>query len=423
MSELKQIHAQSIKLGLASDPFFAAGLIAFCALETSGSLSYAHHLFSQIPNPTPFACNSIIRAHTNRGSHRNAVLFYHRMIDAGLAPDRFTFPSLFKSCGDLFEGRQLHCHASKAGLASDSYVQNTMIDMYSRHGCLTSAWLVFDKMEDRNVVTWATMIDTCTNHGRPAEALELFDQMGLERVEPNEVVLVNALTACASTRDLDAGTRIYEYIIKNQIEFTIVLKTALINLYCKCDRVALAREIFEHSPDRNLVCWNAMINGHVEDSDYKEALALFQEMQARGVKPDNVTLSSLLTSCSHLGALELGRWFHRYIELESVHVDVVLGTALVDMYAKAKERGYAPDKASVLRDMEEEEKESALCRHSEKLAVAFGLLSTGPGTLVRVMKNLRICGDCHSMMKLVSEAYGREIVVRDRNRFHRFKDE
>ncbi|KAK1259682.1 Pentatricopeptide repeat-containing protein [Acorus gramineus] len=93
-----------------------------------------------------------------------------------------------------------------------------------------------------------------------------------------------------------------------------------------------------------------------------------------------------------------------------------------DMVRRAKERGYAPDNASVLRDMEEEEKESALCLHSEKLAVAFGLLSTGPGTLVRVMKNLRICGDCHSMMKLVSEAYGREIVVRDRNRFHRFKD-
>ncbi|KAK1306699.1 Pentatricopeptide repeat-containing protein [Acorus calamus] len=243
--------------------------------------------------------------------------------------------------------------------------------------------------------------------------------MGLERIEPNEVVLVNALTACASTRDLDAGTRIYKYIIKNQIEFTIVLKTALIKMYCKCNRVALAREIFERSPDRNLVCWNTMINGHVEDSDYKEALALFREMQAQGVKPDNVTLSSLLTSCSHLSALELGRWFHHYIERESIHVDVALGTALVDM---AKERGYTPDKVSVLRDMEEEEKESALCRHSEKLAVAFGLLSTGPGTLVRVMKNLRICGDCHSMMKLVSEAYGQEIVVLDRNRFHRFKD-
>ncbi|KAF8406992.1 hypothetical protein HHK36_006113 [Tetracentron sinense] len=650
MSELKQIHAQMIKTGLFIDVFSASKIVAFCALESSGSLHYARLVFTQIPNPTPFICNSIIRGYTNKNSPREAILFYREMIEEGLTPDRFTFPSLFKSCGDLNEGKQLHCHSTKFGVASDSYIQNTLMNMYSNCGSLVSAGRVFDKMLERSVVSWATMIGAYAQWDRPVEALELFRGMEFENMKPNDVTLVNVLTACAKARDLKMAKWVHEFIAENGIEFNVVLTTALMDCYCKCGCFSLARELFDRMPEKNLFCWNIMINGHVEDSDYEEALLLFRKMQLKGLRADKVTMVSLLLACTHLGALELGKWLHKLIEKENIEVDVVLGTALVDMYAKcgniesaskvfrempqrdvmtwtalivgfamcgegekalkifyemqrsgvkpdaitfvgvlaacshaglvdegyshfdsmsnlygiqpsiehygcmvdmlgraghiakaeelisempmppdyfvlggllgacrihgnleAAERaarqlleldpenggtyvllsniysslkkwdeakrirevmversitkppgcslievdgvvhefvkgdmshqrsseiyemledmvrrlkavGYVPNKSEVLFDMDEEEKENALSRHSEKLAIAFGLISTRPGIPIRVVKNLRVCSDCHSATKFISKVYNREIIVRDRNRFHHFKD-
>ncbi|KAL5975240.1 hypothetical protein ACLOJK_031919 [Asimina triloba] len=650
MAQLQQIHAQMLRTGLFSDAFAASQVIAFCALKPSGSLSYARLAFAQIANPTSFAFNSIIRGYTNSNSPREAVLFYREIIQGGLIPDNFTFPSLFKSCGDSGEGEQLHCHVFKFGFASDSYVQNTLMNMYANHGCLSEARVVFDKMTVKNVVSFATMIAAYAKWDLPREAFGLFHQMEFENVVPNEAALVNVLVACARARDLRMAKWVHEYIDENQIEFSTILTAALMDVYCKCGSVSLARKLFDDLPDKNLFCWNIMINGHVEDSDYKEALVLFQEMQRRGFVPDEVTMASLLLACSHLGAFELGKWLHAYISKEKIEVDVVLGTALVDMYARCgsiesasqifnstpqrdvmtwtamirglamsgngekalelfnemqrsglkpdaitfisvltacshaglvdegfsyfnsmsslyniqptiehygcmvdllgragyveraeefmrnmpiapdkfvlggllgacrihgnldiaerasqqlleldptnggayvlmsniygflgkwdevnrtrelmaarnvqkppgcslievdgiihefgmgdkshpqsheiylmledmiqrlKVAGYIPNKSEVLLDMDEEEKENALCCHSEKLAVAFGLISTHPGTLIRVVKNLRVCDDCHTATKVITKVYNREIVVRDRNRFHHFKD-
>ncbi|PON56952.1 Pentatricopeptide repeat [Parasponia andersonii] len=112
------------------DAFTAAKIIAFCALdEDNGSLPYARLVFAQIPNPTTYTCNSIIRGYTNRDWPLEAILFYREIISDGFEPDRFTFPSLFKSSGDLREGKQRHCQSTKLGLASDSYIQNTLLEL------------------------------------------------------------------------------------------------------------------------------------------------------------------------------------------------------------------------------------------------------------------------------------------------------
>ncbi|WOL09011.1 pentatricopeptide repeat-containing protein [Canna indica] len=651
MAELKQVHARMIRLGLAFDPLPASHLVSsVCTAEDLGSLGYARLIFQQIPNPTTFTFNSIIRSYTNKHLPFEALLFYAELIQRGLVPDRFTLPSLFKCCRFLNEGKQLHSQAVKFGFSSDTYVQNTLMNMYSACGCLSSACQVFDRMGEKTIVSWATMIAAYTKSDCLAEALDLYRKMEMRNVVPNEITLVNVLTACARARDLETGKRVHKYIEENRFAFDLVLWAALLDVYCKCGCVSLARQLFDEMPEKNLFCWNIMIKGHVEDSDYKEALRLFREMQFRGIKADKVTMASLIQACSQLGALELGKWFHVYIAREKVEVDVVLGTALVDMYArcgciesafkvfeemrcrdvmtwtaligglamcghaeralqtfhrmqtsgvkpdavtfvgvltacshaglvnegclhfnsmasvyniqpsvehygcmvdllgrageiqraeelirtmpmapdrfvlggllgacrihgnlevaertaqklmeldekhggtyvllsniygslqkweevdriralmsarnvkkppgcsliemdgevhefvmgdeshpqsaeiyamvedmisKLKGEGYVPNKSEVLFDMDEEEKENALCRHSEKLAIAFGLIGTSPGTPIRIMKNLRVCSDCHAAMKLISKVYEREIVVRDRCRFHHFRD-
>lgn len=331
MAELKQIHAQMIRAGLAFDPLAAGRLVSVCALQGFGSLLYARLILSMVPNPTSFACNSIVRGYTNSNLPQEALLFYLEMIDSGLFPDNYTFPSLFKCCRDLDHGEQLHCHVVKLGFGSDSYVQNTLINMYSDCGSLSSAIRAFDRMVGRNAVSWATMIGAYTKWNQPVEALELYRRMDLE---PNRVTLLNVLSACSRAKDLESGRCVHEHISAKNLKVDLVLATALLDMYCKCGCLPLARQLFDDMTDRNQYSWNVIINGHVEHSGYEEALLLFREMQLSGIPADEVTLASLLLACSHLGALELGKWLHAYIRREKVQIDVVLGTALVDMYAK-----------------------------------------------------------------------------------------
>ncbi|KAL3566548.1 hypothetical protein D5086_031963 [Populus alba] len=272
MSQLKQIHAQMLRTGLFFDPFTASKIVAFCSLQDSGSLQYARLVFSQIPNPTSYTCNSIIRGCTDKNLHQEALLFYQEMMVQGLIPDRYTFPSLFKSCRNSSEGKQIHCHSTKLGFASDTYAQNTLMNI---------------------------------------------------------------------ARDLAMVKRIHEYIDEHGFGRHVVLNTVLMDAYCKCGCVQLARDLFDNAQEKNLFSWNIMINGHVEDSDYEEALLLFREMQTKGIKGDKVTMASLLLACTHLVALELGKWLHAYIMKQRIDVDVALGTALVDMYAKCGSIGTA----------------------------------------------------------------------------------
>lgn len=213
-------------------------------------------------------------------------------------------------------------------------MQNTLTNMYSNCGCLVAARKMFEKMAERTVVSWATMIGAYAHWNQPTEALELFDRMMSEKEKPNEVALVNVLSACAKASILEMAKRAHDCVDESGFGYHVKLNTALMDVYCKCGCVSVARDLFDKMPEKNLFCWNVVINRHVEDSDNKEAFLLFREMQLKGEKGDKVALVSLLLACSHLGALKLGKWLHAYIKKGTIEPDVTLGTALVDMYAK-----------------------------------------------------------------------------------------
>ncbi|KAM0974560.1 hypothetical protein EV1_017507 [Malus domestica] len=175
--------------------------------------------------------------------------------------------------------------------------------MNANCGCFVSAQKVFDKMTEKSVDSWATMIDAYAKWDRPVEALKLFGRMERENVDLNEYGFGNHLK----------------------------LNTALLDVDCKCGCVLLARDLFDKMLEKNLFSWNIMINGHVEDSNYYEAFVLFHKMQLKGEKEDEVTMVSLLLACSHFGALELGKWLHAYMEKENIKVDVAFGTTFVDI--------------------------------------------------------------------------------------------
>ncbi|KAF9607496.1 hypothetical protein IFM89_036446 [Coptis chinensis] len=183
------------------------------------------------------------------------------------------------------------------------------------------------------------------------------------------------------------------------------------------------------------------------------ALQCFQEMKSTGIEPDEVVFLAALTACSHARLLDQGLQLFDSIRHEySIEPAVKHYTCMVDLYGRAgqleeafkfiesmpintdfvvwgalfreapRAKGYMPNTEWVLHNIEEEEKEDALGSHSEKLALAFGLISIPAEMAIRIVKNLRVCGDCHSLMKYVSMISRREIILRDIKRFHQFKN-
>ncbi|XP_020693641.1 pentatricopeptide repeat-containing protein At2g29760, chloroplastic [Dendrobium catenatum] len=642
-THLKQAHARLVKL----DPFpfdgrAAAHLFSVYFRSPYLDLSYAYNILAALHCPAPFHWNSLIHSISASKSPAQALSLFRSMLHRGLKPNNHTFPCLLKSCPSLLHLAMIHAHVVQAGLDADPYIQSALIHMYSakdliaarrvfnacskaqtfcwnamidgfiKNGELDLARAVFDRMESRDVISWNTMINgyailgyldqakqlfaempqrnvvswncllagyakcgevdgarrtfeempsrdviswnamlSCySQNGHSVEALVLFNQMQCAGLKPTEATLVSLLSACSHIGALAQGERIHAFIKNNGVELDTILSTALVDMYAKCGRIAEASKIFHSIKHKDVLAWNSIISGLAIHGLVEEALSLFDEMVKSFARPDDITFVAVLSACSHAGMVEEGRrlltsmkgcygvdpkvehygciidmlaraglleeameltrvmpmqpnaqaWgallggcrIHhnsdvaeevgkqlldlqpkhsgRYILLSNIYATANRweeaktlrnmmadqrvaknpGMSIIelegimnqfmagdrshpqteDIYKKLSEISerlraeteYLPDTKQVLVDIEEEEKEQILSVHSEKLAIAFGLLHTSPGDAIRVVKNLRVCIDCHTVSKLISRLYSREIVMRDRSRFHLFRE-
>ncbi|KAJ4961662.1 hypothetical protein NE237_021572 [Protea cynaroides] len=545
---LKQIHAQIIKTASHHTDSLLAKLVN--SLLDSSQMNYARQVFEEMSEPSTFVFNTMARANALGGSRKYAIELYIQMRFRGLEPDHFTFPILLRACAELNQGKGVHSLILKdQSFSSDIYSQTALIDFYSRHGNLECARLVFDKMPERNVVSWTAMITGYMKQKRYNEGLALFHQMQIAGVEINELTLVNVLSACAKLGAFEMGKWVHGYIDRNRIFLNPTLAAALIDMYVKCGYINEASQVFEKVPERSVSSWNSIIGGLAMHGHGEEALDKFKDMLASGTRPDEITFIGVLSACNHSLLVDKGRecfnsikgvygqepnikhygclvdllgrsgnldeaykvikempiepngvlWgsllnackrnanvylaeiaMEQLVELEpfndgnyvlmsniyaaklrwdnvakvrnimkdrgilktpgcsSIEMDNTIHqfmagdcrhphskeiySMLDDVAERLKAVDFVPRTSQVLLDANEEEKRRGLCHHSEKLAIAFGLLRSSPGTPIRVMKNLRACSDCHLATKLISKIYSREIIVRDRTRFHHFKD-
>ncbi|MBA0744762.1 hypothetical protein Gogos_007373 [Gossypium gossypioides] len=368
MNHLKQIQAQTFLLGLHQDSHTLNKLIAFCTDPTLGNFRYAEKIFNLVQYPSLFIYNVMIKTFVKKGSHKNAILVFGKLREQGLWPDNFTYPFVFKAIGSLgavFQGQKIHGLVAKSGLEFDAYVVNSLMDMYVQVGRIQCSKKLFDEMPQRDVVAWNVLISGLVKCGKFEDAVNLFGLMRKEGlVKPNEATIVSTLSACTALGRLDLGKEIDHYA-REELELTTIMGNALLDMYCKCGcldiarklfddmpsknvncwtsmvsgyvnvgQLAEARRLFERSPVRDVVLWTAMINGYVQFNCFDEAVGLFQEMQVQRVKPDKFVLVSLLTGCAKLGALEQGKWIHGYLNGNRIVLDTVVGTALIEMYAK-----------------------------------------------------------------------------------------
>jgi pentatricopeptide repeat protein len=504
------------------------------------------------------------------------------MMKADVAPTPVTYITVLSACGkgnDILLGMQVHKCIVESGMLPDLKVENALVDMYAECGKMEAAWELFegmqakdmvswtsvisgfvrlgqvdrakglfDRMPEKDTVCWTAMIDGYVQAGRFREALEIFREMQFSKVMADEFTMVSVFTAIAQLGALESGEWARVYMRRHGIKMDIFVGNALIDMYAKCGSIERALDMFKEMHTKDKFSWTAIILGLAVNGHGEEAIDMFYKMLRAFEAPDEVTFVGVLTACTHAGLVEKGRDFFvsmigtygiapnvmhygcivdllgragkvkealetivkmpmkpnsaiwgtllaacrvhgnseigelaaenliesdpensmAYILLSNLYAksnrwedvqrlrQVIMekgikkepGCSLIEMngtihefvagdrshpmsteiYSKLDKvltvltnAGYVPDVTEVFVQVTEEEKQKVLYWHSEKLAVAFALLSSESSSTIRIVKNLRMCLDCHNAMKLISKLYMREVVVRDRTRFHHFR--
>ncbi|KAM6542053.1 hypothetical protein CsatB_006500 [Cannabis sativa] len=334
----KLLHAQTITLGLLSSSFTSnfAKSYALC-----GHVVYARKLFDELSDRSSLLFNVVIRMYTQKGMYYDALKVFGEMITVGeCVPDNFTYPFVAKVCGELSlleVGFVVHGRALVAGYESDSYVQNTLVAMYMNCGDTETAQRTFMAMKERTVVSWNTMISGNFRNGFAEEALVIFEWMLNEGVEPDCATVVSVLPACSCTKNLVLGRKVHAFVEEKGLEKkNITTSNALVDMYAKCGEMSEARLVFDKISKRDVVTWTSMINGYILNGDLRSGLELFVLMHNEGVKPNAVTIASLLSACATLSFSRHGRSLHGWALRQKLESDVIVETALIDMYAKCK---------------------------------------------------------------------------------------
>ncbi|XP_008811403.2 pentatricopeptide repeat-containing protein At3g12770 [Phoenix dactylifera] len=336
-SHLSQIHAILLSSGiLRCSPSLAAKL--FLSAADLGLIHQARHLLDEIPGPSVPLWNAAIRLHSRHGAFVDALLIYDKMLHQGVVPDGLTLPPVLKACGGLptpTVGRAVHAHILRRGFETDLFVQNGLVAMYAKSGWIPCARAVFDRLSDRNVVSWTSIISGCAQNGFPLEALQIFARMqSSSDVRPDFIAIVSVLKAYMDIEDLDQGSSVHGLVIKLGLDDEPDLVITLTAMYAKCGQVHTARSLFDQVPSPALILWNAMISGYAKNGFASEAVELFREMIARHTKPDSVTIRSAILACAQLGSLEVGKWIEDYTGHSPFKDDIFVKTSLIDMYAK-----------------------------------------------------------------------------------------
>ncbi|KAJ7285387.1 hypothetical protein O6H91_05G047000 [Diphasiastrum complanatum] len=353
LAEGKRVHALIIQTGLDSNIFLGNTLVNLYA--KCGSVLDARQVFESLPEHNVFSWTTIISAYANCGLGKEAINLFQQMQQTGIPPNKVTFLVVLKACAQipaLEQGKQLHSDIVKSGFESDLIVGSTLVDMYAKCGCIEDARQVFNNMQERDVVLWNAMIAGYAQHGLGKEALDLYEQMKQEGVQPSNITYVVLLKACASIAALEQGKQLHADILKSGMESDEIIGSALVDMYAKCGHVEDARQVFNNMNERDVVSWTAMIAGYAQDGLGMEAFTLYEQMKQEGVQPNIVTYVVLLKACASAAALEQGKQLHLDIIKSGFESDAIIGSTLVDMYAKC---GRTEDARRVFNNMHEQD--------------------------------------------------------------------
>ncbi|KAF4375795.1 hypothetical protein F8388_014517 [Cannabis sativa] len=445
----KQIHGHVSKTGFDGDLCVISGILDMYI--KCGDMVSANTVFADIPTPDDVAWTTMISGCVENGDEDRALSIYHQMRLAGIQPDEYTFATLVKasSCLTALEqGRQIHANVIKLDCASDPFVGTSLVDMYAKCGNIESAYCLFKRMDVKNVALWNALLVGLAQHGDAKEALNLFKCMVGNNIEPDRVTFVGVLSACSHSGLISEAYGYFSSMHKDYgIEPEIEHYACLVDALGRSGRVREAENLISSMPFKasasmyrallgacrvqgdtetgkrvaeqllvlepsDSAAYVLLSNMYAAANRWDEASNARKQMKSRNVKKD-----------PGFSWIDVKNKMHLFVVDDKSHPESdLIYDKVEDLIRRIREEGYVPDTDFVLVDVEEEEKERALYYHSEKLAIAYGLLRCPPSTTITVIKNLRVCGDCHNAIKHISKVSQREIVLRDANRFHRFRN-
>ncbi|XP_060180242.1 pentatricopeptide repeat-containing protein At3g22690 [Lycium barbarum] len=352
LNQIKQLHAHFTKQGYNQEPGFLGKLIAKCSeIGTYNSMEYAQIAFDSFCSSNEegydntYKFNSLIKGYCLVGLFNDAMLMYLRMVLENVGPDGYTFPLVLSACaknGSFIEGIQVKGLALKWGFGDDVFVLNSLIHFYGECGEVDKARKVFDKMSERNLVSWTCLISGYAKREKAEEAVLLFFEMIEEGIMPNSVTMVCVISACAKLGDLGLAESVCGYIGKAGLKVNSVMVNALVDMYMKCGSMGKAKKIFEECVDRNLVLYNTILSNYVRLGMVREALDVLGEMlSCRGPRPDRVSLLSSISASTEMADVFLGKQCHAYVLRNGLENWDSIGNAMIDMYMKCGSQEWA----------------------------------------------------------------------------------
>ncbi|XP_028804304.1 pentatricopeptide repeat-containing protein At3g46790, chloroplastic-like [Neltuma alba] len=447
----KEIHAHILRHGHEARVHVMTTLLDMYA--RFGCVSNANSVFNAMPVKNSVSWSAMIACYAKNGVPMKALELFQEMVreERESVPNSVTMVSVLQACAALAAlelGKLIHGYILRRGLDSILPVLSALITMYGRCGKLELGQHVFDQMRKRDVVSWNSLISNYGMHGFGRRAIKIFEKMTSQGISPSPISFISVLGACSHAGLVEEGKILYESMVsKYGIHPSMEHYACMVDLLGRANRLDEAIRIIEdlriepgpkvwgsllgscriHCNVKfaeraskalfELEPWNAgnyvlLADIYAEAKMWNEVKRVKKLLEARGLQK--------IPGCSWI---EVKRTIYSFVSVDGTNPqNEQLHAFLQKLSSEMKEQGYVPQTKVVLYDLDEEEKEKIILGHSEKLAVAFGLINTAKGETIRITKNLRLCEDCHSVTKFISKFADREILVRDVNRFHHFKD-
>ncbi|KAG6531434.1 pentatricopeptide repeat-containing protein At2g03380, mitochondrial-like [Zingiber officinale] len=308
----------------------------FSCYASLADLESARKVFDRIPDPDLYSWKVLFRGFILNEQYREAIWYYSQMRCRFCGHDNIIFSRVLKACIellDLDEGKKLHGHIIKVG-DPDCFVLNNLIDMYAKCGDMDSSRRLFDGTQDRNAISWATVISGYAHNDCGAEALRFFNHMQRSNNELDEYTVVSLLTSCSVIGALHQGKWVHGCAIKLGMCTNPFVGSALVDMYAKRGDITDARYVFDEFKNMDAISWTAMIVGYTQRNYPQDALKLFSDKKWMVLVPNSVTISSILSAAAQLRDMKLGSSIHSLGLKLGVEKCLVVMNALIDMYAK-----------------------------------------------------------------------------------------
>ncbi|KAK4276344.1 hypothetical protein QN277_019302 [Acacia crassicarpa] len=443
----KQVHAQVLKNNLNGNDYVGTALLDMYA--QCGCMEASCVAFNRLDSRNIFTWTVIINGFVRNDLAEKGIECINLMQREGVKPNEFTLAGCISGCSQITaikSGRQLHSMVIKSGHLCDVFVCSALVDMYAKCGQIEDAEIIFNSLVRYDTVLWNTMICGFSAHGQGEKALKIFEEMKDNNYIPDEVTFIGVLSACSHIGLVEEGKWYFNSMSTLYgISPTDEHYACMVDILSRAGRFDEVKSFIEEmNLTSNSLVWETILGACAKHGNIKLGERASEKIFALRPETDSnyILLSNIFAGkgkwaevkrvralMSNLGVkkepgcswVEINNHVHVFVS-DGVHPSILeIHSKLEELDKKLRLVGYVPQIEHVLHNVLGEEKKDYLIHHSEKLALAFALLSTTPMKKIMIFKNLRICGDCHNYMKLISDIIDREIVVRDVKRFHHFK--